>query len=309
MISISEAATALKSGALVAFPTETVYGLGADATNRAAVARIYEVKGRPSKHPLIVHLASVDALQIWASRIPEYAHQLALTFWPGPMTLVLPRTDLAGDFVTGGQETVALRIPDHPTALELLQSFQSLGGLGVAAPSANRFGRVSPTSSAHVRSELAPHLGQNDVILEGSAPRVGIESTIIDCTGRAPSILRPGFITEEMVSEFTGLAPTKNPHAPRVSGSMKSHYAPAATVDLNQVPLAGDGLIALAEVETPAGVIRLGAPKSLSEYASSLYAALRNADELGISRVVAITPEGSGLALAIRDRLEKASYR
>lgn len=309
MSSIGHAAEVLKAGGLVAFPTETVYGLGADATNPKAVARIYEVKGRPSNHPLIVHLASVDALESWATQIPDYAHWLAAKFWPGPMALVLRRTSAAGDFITGGQDTVALRIPDHPTALELLGRFQDLGGIGVAAPSANRFGRVSPTSRSHVASELAAYLDRSDVILGGVSPNVGIESTIIDCTGELPVILRPGFITDEMVAEVTGLSLAQPFDSPRVSGSMKSHYAPKAAVHLNQVPLAGDGFIALAEVETPEGVIRLCAPATVGEYAASLYSALRRADDLGISRIVAFTPDGGGLALAIRDRLEKASHR
>ena len=179
---IRDAALALKEGHLVAFPTETVYGLGADATNEKAVSRIYEVKGRPTDHPLIVHISSMELLDKWASEIPEYAIKLAGAFWPGPMTLVLKRTDLAKDFITGGQDTVAIRVPFHTLANQLLKEFESLGGDGVAAPSANRFGKVSPTNSQAVEEELDNFLLENDQILDGGQSQIGIESTIIDCT-------------------------------------------------------------------------------------------------------------------------------
>jgi L-threonylcarbamoyladenylate synthase len=307
MSEVTAAARALSDGFLVAFPTETVYGLGADATNAAAVARIYEVKGRPVDHPLIVHLSSSQGKSQWAREIPAYAQALAQAFWPGPMTLVLKRSDLAGDFITGGQDTVGVRVPGHPVALELLAAYEELGGKGVAAPSANRFGKVSPTSAQAVRDELASHWGPQDMILEGGSSEVGIESTIIDCTGAAPSILRPGAITPEMITRVTGLELGVRSSEIRVSGSLESHYSPRARVVLGEIPHPGDGFIALAFHPTPQGVIRLAAPETAEDYARALYSALRDADEQRLDRVVAIPPVGEGIAAAIRDRLERAS--
>jgi L-threonylcarbamoyladenylate synthase len=266
------------AGNLVAFPTETVYGLGADACNADAVARIYSVKGRPADHPLIVHVASMDALGDWAADVPGYAISLARDFWPGPMTLIMKRSGLAGDFVTGGQDTVGVRVPDHPVALGLLQAFAKIGGKGVAAPSANRFGNVSPTTAQAVADELSDYLGEADQILDGGPCQVGVESTIIDCTGDAPRILRPGAVTVAMIEESTGLVVgDSNEQAGkkaadgsavdekeiRVSGSLDSHYAPVATVVLDQSPVAGQGFIAMADVATPDGVVRLAAPKAM----------------------------------------------
>lgn len=305
---IARAAAALKQGWLVAFPTETVYGLGADAENPAAVARIYSTKGRPADHPLIVHVSSSKALTSWARDIPEYAHKLAEDFWPGPMTLILTRSDRAGDFVTGGQDTVGLRVPDDTTALALLAEFEKQGGTGVAAPSANRFGKVSPTTAQAVREELSAYMDPQDMILEGGQSDVGIESTIIDCTGPAPRILRPGAITAAMIERSTGLRIGEADTSIRVSGSLESHYAPTARVVLNHTPEPGDGLIALEEIVTPEGVVRIASPSTTREYANQLYAALRQADELGLSKVVAVTPEGDDIALAITDRLQRASF-
>jgi L-threonylcarbamoyladenylate synthase len=200
-----DAAANLLAGGLVAFPTETVYGLGADACNAEAVARIYSVKGRPADHPLIVHIASIDGLGDWATDVPGYAISLARDFWPGPMTLVVKRSGLAGDFVTGGQDTVGVRVPDHPVALGMLEAFTRAGGKGVAAPSANRFGNVSPTTAAAVVAELSDYLADSDQILDGGACDVGVESTIIDCTGATPRILRPGAVTAQMIAQSTGL--------------------------------------------------------------------------------------------------------
>lgn len=307
MSEVAAAARALSDGFLVAFPTETVYGLGADATNAAAVARIYEVKGRPVDHPLIVHLSSSQGMSQWAQEIPSYAQALAQAFWPGPMTLVLKRSDLAGDFITGGQDTVGVRVPGHPVALELLAAYEKLGGKGVAAPSANRFGKVSPTAAKAVRDELSQYWGQHDVILEGGPSEVGIESTIIDCTGKAPSILRPGAITPEMITRVSGLELGAGSSEVRVSGSLESHYSPRARVVLGEIPNPGDGFIALAGHPTPEGVIRLAAPETPEDYARVLYSALRDADEQRLDRVVAIPPVGDDIALAIRDRLERAS--
>lgn len=289
-------------------PTETVYGLAADATNPSAVARVYAVKGRPADHPLIVHFSDPKLINSWAAEVPDYAMDLAKAFWPGPMTLVLSRTDLAGDFITGGQDTVAVRVPRHPVALKLLSEFEQLGGLGVAAPSANRFGKVSPTNSSAVRAELGDYLDAEDMILEGGDSEVGIESTIIDCTSETPKLLRLGAITAEMITQATGLSVSRAPSTIRVSGSLASHYAPNAKVVLDQVVLPGEGLIALESEPTPDSVIRLIAPVDVQGYAQQLYFALRQADALGLRRVVAITPKGDGLAEAIRDRLQRASY-
>jgi L-threonylcarbamoyladenylate synthase len=307
---MSDAASVLMTGGLVAFPTETVYGLGADASNAAAVARIYSVKGRPADHPLIVHVASMDGLGDWARDVPSYAISLARDFWPGPMTLVVLRSSLAGDFVTGGQDTVGVRVPAHPVALGLLEAFMRAGGKGVAAPSANRFGNVSPTSAQAVATEIGDFLADGDQIIDGGACDVGVESTIIDCTGDMPKILRPGAITVEMIEQSTGLKVVASVEEPeiRVSGSLDSHYAPAATVVLDQSPRAGQGFIAMADVVATEGVVRLAAPQTHEEFAQVLYAALRTADEQGLATVVVHQPVGDGIAIAIRDRLKRAAH-
>jgi L-threonylcarbamoyladenylate synthase len=301
------AAQALKAGHLVAFATETVYGLGADASNAAVVARIYETKGRPADHPLIVHVSDAKQLEVWAREVPEYASELAADFWPGAMTLVLKRSQVAKDFITGGQDTVGVRVPGHVVALELLREFEQLGGLGVAAPSANRFGKVSPTTAQAVGEELGRYLAEQDLILEGGASEVGIESTIIDCTTERPRILRLGAITEQMIEQSTGLQVSNEQSQIRVSGSLESHYSPNAKLFLDIQALPGDGFIALSTHETPEGAIRLCAPETTEEYAQQLYAALRRADEFNLSRIVAITPTGDELSLAIADRLLRAS--
>ena len=318
------AAATLAAGNLVAFPTETVYGLGADACNSDAVARIYGVKGRPSDHPLIVHVSSMQRMGDWAEEIPEYAIKLARDFWPGPMTLVLKRSSLAKDFITGGQETVGVRVPDHVVALALLEAFENIGGKGVAAPSANRFGQVSPTTAAAVSEELGEYLESADQIIDGGACAVGVESTIIDCTGDAPRILRPGAITAAMIEVTTGIQVVKTVSSPnfgadsnstemhssrptRVSGSLENHYAPAAKVFLCETPTAGQGFIALASIQTPPGVIRIASPRDDEEFAQILYSALRQADIQGLAEVVVTQPIGIGIAVAIRDRLRRAA--
>ncbi len=321
-----DAAANLLAGGLVAFPTETVYGLGADACNADAVARIYSVKGRPADHPLIVHVASMDGLGDWAADVPGYAIALARDYWPGPMTFVVRRSGLAGDFVTGGQDTVGVRVPNHPVALGLLEAFERAGGKGVAAPSANRFGNVSPTTAQAVSDELGDYLAAGDQILNGGPCDVGVESTIIDCTGDIPKILRPGAITAQMISESTGLpvggkffytdddlpgisidSEAVDTLVIRVSGSLDAHYAPAATVVLDQSPVAGQGFIAMADVVAADGVVRLAAPTTHEEFARVLYSALRAADHLGLQTVVVAQPNGDGIAVAIRDRLSRAS--
>ena len=302
-----DAAAHLKAGDLVAFPTETVYGLGADASNSQAVARIYSVKGRPNDHPLIVHIASMDRMGDWASDVPEYAIALARSFWPGPMTLILKRSELAGDFITGGQDTVGVRVPNHVVALALLEAFERAGGMGVAAPSANRFGHVSPTTAAAVIEELGDYLSKDDLVLDGGACDVGVESTIIDCTGAAPSVLRPGAISVAMIEECTGLKTGQSGQEIRVSGSLENHYAPIAQVLLRENAVAGQGFLALAAIETPEGVIRLASPSDDDEFARILYSALRDADARGLAEVVVIQPTGIGIAVAIRDRLSRAA--
>jgi len=308
---IKKAAKALMDGHLVAFPTETVYGLGADATNEKAVSRIYSAKGRPTDHPLIVHISSINQLDKWAVDIPEYALKLANEFWPGPMTLILKRSVIAKDFVTGGQNMVGLRIPSHPTALMLTKEFENLGGFGVAAPSANRFGAVSPTTSGAVLEELGTFLSNKDLLFDGGASEVGIESTIIDCSGVAPIFLRPGIISKEQVEEICGLQGVDDISGGKVktSGLLISHYSPAGEVVIDGKTSPGDGFFAMAEFETPTGAIRLGSPATIEEYAKNLYAVLRLADQKGLNRISIIQPSGDGLAVAIRDRLSKAAAR
>lgn len=313
---LADAAQVLKNGSLVAFPTETVYGLGADATNADAVARIYEVKGRPADHPLIVHIADLKFLDQWISEIPEFAIDLTRKFWPGPMTLILQRSELAKDFVTGGQDTVGIRIPDNSLALGLLTEFHKLGGAGIAAPSANRFGQVSPTTADAVKEELEDYLTDTDLILDGGQSEVGLESTIIDCTGELPKILRPGAISIEMIEEATGLkvsgmldkqSDQSAQNLIRISGSLENHYAPRAKVFLNQEPVAGSGFIALENIQTPAGVIRLASPKSVADFARVLYGSLREGDHQNLEAIYIEQPLGNGLAIAIRDRLSRSA--
>ena len=306
---IRDAAANLAAGNVVAFPTETVYGLGADAASADAVAHIYALKGRPADHPLIVHISSMQRMADWAEEIPEYAIKLARDFWPGPMTLVLKRSSLAKDFITGGQETIGVRVPDHGVALALLEAFENIGGKGIAAPSANRFGHVSPTTAQAVVDELGEFLNPADQIIDGGSCAVGVESTIIDCTGDAPRILRPGAITEAMIEVLTGLRVSNPPDsaAIRVSGSLENHYAPAAKVLLCETPTPGQGFIAHINMETPAGVIRLASPQSDEEFAQILYSALRQADAQGLAEVVVMQPIGIGIAVAIRDRLARAA--
>ena len=304
---MARAAQSLKSGSLIAFPTETVYGLGADATNPEAVERIYEVKGRPADHPLIVHVGDMQDIAQWSDEIPDYAIALARTFWPGPMTLILKRSPLAQDFITGGQETVGLRVPNHVIALALLNEFKKIGGKGIAAPSANRFGHVSPTTAQAVGDELSQYLAQDDLILDGGPSQVGVESTIIDCTTQSPKILRPGAITEEMIEEVTKLDLSHDATEIRVSGSLENHYSPSAQVVLDEIPSQGDGFIALSDIPTPDGVLRLASPVNNEDFARVLYAALRSADEQSLSHVVVKQPSGDDISVAIRDRLLRAS--
>jgi L-threonylcarbamoyladenylate synthase len=306
---VKRAAKALKDGHLVAFPTETVYGLGADASNAKAVARIYSTKGRPTDHPLIVHISSINEMSKWAIDIPEYAMKLARDFWPGPMTLILKRSNTAKDFITGSQSSVGIRVPSHPLALSLIIELEKLGGYGVAAPSANRFGAVSPTSSEAVYEELGAYLAEDDLILDGGQSNVGIESTIIDCTGFAPTILRPGAIFFEMIANTTGIVTEdgSSNNVTRTSGLFEKHYSPRARVLLGYTAQPGEGFIAMANTKTPIGSIRLASPETIFEYAHTFYSSLRLADKKGLATVVVNCPDGDGLLVAIRDRLNKAA--
>ena len=305
---ILSAALHLKNGGLVAIPTETVYGLGADAENPSAIQKIYVAKNRPSNHPLIVHVAEISDVYHFADRVPAYAEALMQKFWPGPMTLILPRTNRSADFVTGGQDSVGLRIPDHQIGLKLLAGFKALGGHGIAAPSANRYGAVSPTTAEAVLVELGDYLNPGDQILDGGASQVGVESTIIDCTGANPVILRPGAITASEIENCTGIVVAEpGENKVRVSGSHKQHYSPRAKVFTSGTPSPSGGLIAMATVPTPAGVIRLAAPATVEEFARVLYSAMRAADDQGLAELTIIAPEGEGLALAIQDRIRRAA--
>jgi L-threonylcarbamoyladenylate synthase len=314
------AAVRLRDGGLVAVPTETVYGLAARADDPHAVARIYATKGRPADHPLIVHVANALTLNEWAAAIPEYAHALAAEFWPGPMTLVVKRSERAGDYITGGQDSVAVRVSSHPLMDETLRALITLTndpGIGVAAPSANRFGKVSPTSAQHVLDEFTGIINDDDLVLDGGESSVGVESTIIDCTNDIPRLLRAGAITLDDIERVTGLVPGTTSTV-RASGTLDSHYAPTAEVVITDAASlaathptdeARVGVLALASVTTPEGMVRLSAPMTNDDYAHVLYAALREADALHLTTVVAVLPDETGLGSAVIDRLRRAAHR
>ena len=312
---IAQAVTALSAGKLCAIPTETVYGLAANALDESAVARVFAAKERPADHPLIVHVATMSDANEWITNLPKWANDLATAVWPGPLTLVGPRSELASDAVTGGQNTVAVRVPSHPIAQELLSQLKIQGVKGLVAPSANRFGHVSPTSASHVLADLGEYLSANgDLILDGGDCQVGLESTIVLATSQAPVILRPGAITSADIERITGIAvSTSAVYSPRVSGSLDSHYAPNAKVILisdllNIASGANAGFLALAEVTTPAGLVRLGSPATIDEYAHELYGCLRSGDDLRLETIYVVPPVGPGLAQAINDRLQRAAF-
>ena len=304
-------AKSLIEGNLVAIPTETVYGIAADAMNEHAVQRMYEVKGRPKNHPVIVHISKKELLDFWAEEVPEFVKKLIHKFWPGPLTIILRRSKNAQDWITGGQDTIGLRVPNNEKTLELLEEFHQLGGKGLAAPSANKFGRVSPTSLEDVVSDIGSELNDSDWVLDGGKSEIGIESTIVDCTKGNPRILRPGAITKEMITYFCGLeislTSRKNTVSEiRVPGLLDKHYSPRAKVRVTDTCKPGEGFIAMHQIPSPKGSIRLASPVNLEEFASELYAALRKADDLALERIVIIPPEGDGLAEAIRDRIYRA---
>jgi len=305
---------ALRAGELVAFPTETVYGLGADACNPTAVRRIFAVKGRPARHPVIVHLSSARELAEWATQVPPCAQRLAERFWPGPLTLVLQRAAAVDDSITGGQETVAVRVPAHPMARQLLAAF----GGGIAAPSANRYGRLSPTCAAHVRQEFGEAVR---VVLDGGDCSIGLESTIVSVVGGTARLLRPGRITAGEIRALIGdLAVGADAFSPRVPGSTAAHYAPstplsivpAAAIETNSVALAAGGRrVAVLAWQAPRGahlpLIWINAGAQAERYAHDLYAHLRALDAAGCERIlVQEVPDGEAWA-AVRDRLSRAA--
>jgi L-threonylcarbamoyladenylate synthase len=305
---LQQAAELLRQGELVAFPTETVYGLGADASSETAVAKIFAAKGRPADHPVIVHVASADEFAKWAVDIPDVAYQLTDAFMPGPITLILKRSKLAPDIVTGGQDTVGLRVPNHPVALELLKSF----GGGIAAPSANRFGRISPTTAQHVLEELGESVS---MILDGGACQVGLESTIVDATSEQVKILRPGGVSLEALSKLLGYRPeVVNKSQVRVSGALESHYAPTTPAFLVQAKdlQAADektGVMSLELKPDFSKAVWLTLPNDPESYGQHLYATLRKLDGSGLTRIfIERVPETSEW-LAVRDRLKRATSR
>ena len=312
---IRRAVELLCDGHLVAFPTETVYGLGADASQAAAIAHLYEVKGRAGTHPVIVHADTAEAVFEWASFVPEQARQLAARFWPGPLTLILKRAARAGDFLTGGQDTIGLRVPSHPVAQQLLAAFRSAkqGPAGVAAPSANRSGGVSPTTAAHVRADLGRDV---DLILDGGASDVGIESTILDLSRATPVVLRPGAISGEDIANVLGnpLGETGT-NAPRVPGSHARHYAPRTPARLVDTPALD---AAIAQLGASAAVLAFSAPDERIDYwlrmpreprayARKLYAALRELDGAGCAAILVEEPPDTAEWIAVRDRLRRAT--
>jgi L-threonylcarbamoyladenylate synthase len=310
---IAHAVEVLRDGGLVAFPTETVYGLGADAANPVALRRLYAVKGRPPTHPVIVHVAGAGGLGEWARDVPPVAHALADACWPGPLTLVLPRRERVPDEVTGGRDTVGLRVPDHPLALRLLRGF----GGGIAAPSANRFGRVSPTRADDVRADLG---GEVDVVLDGGPCLVGVESTIVDCTSE-PVILRPGGVTTERIEALAGRpVPLRGDQVGGAPGTLPSHYSPLARVVLVGAAdvaaraarelASGRRVGVLAEKRPdalPPVAVVLESPRDADDYARVLYARLRAADDAGLDVVLAVPPVQVGIGAAVADRLRRAA--
>ena len=316
---VEVAAEILAAGGLVAFPTETVYGLGADAANPDAVAKIYSVKGRPSSHPLIAHVGQRTDLGRLGRTVPNEAEKLASAFWPGPLTIVVERGAGIAAETTGGRDTVGLRMPDHPIAVDLLMAFARIGSGVIAAPSANRFGAVSPTTARHVIEDLGDEV---DAVLDGGPCRVGVESTIVDVTGDQPVLLRPGGIsTVELVAVVGGPVLDDRSGPVRAPGMMPSHYAPAADVvliDQAEVgrlePRPGDGLITVGAGGTAKAAARgfendaaWALPPDAAGYAARLYATLRAADRRAVTRLFVVPPESGSLLDAVLDRLERAA--
>jgi L-threonylcarbamoyladenylate synthase len=312
---ITKAVNALATGKLCAIPTETVYGLAANALDESAVARVFVAKERPTDHPLIVHVATAADVTEWITELPKWASDLTTAVWPGPLTIVGPRTEIASNSITGNQDTVAVRVPSHPIAQELLNQLKNIGVKGLVAPSANRFGHVSPTSAAHVLADLGEYLkAHGDLILDGGDCQVGVESTIVLATGSQPVILRPGAVTAADIKRITGVEVSKATiNAPRVSGALDSHYSPTAQVilvtDAAELELeSNSGFLALAQIPTPAGMVRLAAPLTIEDFAHELYSCLRAGDDLKLKTIYVVPPTGDGLAQAINDRLQRAAF-
>jgi L-threonylcarbamoyladenylate synthase len=312
---IDQAVTALTAGKLCAIPTETVYGLAANALNETAVARVFAAKERPADHPLIVHVATASDATEWITELPKWATDLTNSVWPGPLTIVGPRTALASNSVTGNQDTVAVRVPSHPIAQELLNQLKAQGVKGLVAPSANRFGHVSPTSAAHVSADLGEYLSAHgDLILDGGNCQVGVESTIVLATGSQPVILRPGAVTAADIKRITGVEVSEETtNAPRVSGALDSHYSPTAQVVLitngSETEFdSNSGFLALAQTPTPTGLVRLASPKTVEDFAHELYSSLRAGDDLDLKTIYVVPPTGDGIAQAINDRLQRAAF-
>ena len=310
---IADAAARLAAGDVIAFPTETVYGLGADATNAGALAKIFALKGRPADHPLIVHIADPAALGTWASVIPAQAKLLAARFWPGPLTMILPRSTRVPDAVTGGQDTVGIRCPSHPVAQALLREFARAGSGAVAAPSANKFGHVSPTTARHVRDEF----GDDLLVLDGGACEVGLESTIVDLSRGTPMLLRPGGISREAIERaLGGKLLERDAQAPRASGTLAAHYAPRTALALVDAGELAEELelpanIAVLALREPQGDIRvtswITAPADPMRYGHDLYANLRTLDASGAKRIVVEAPPRLPAWEAVNDRLVRAA--
>ena len=312
---IDQAVTALAAGKLCAIPTETVYGLAANALNETAVARVFAAKERPVDHPLIVHVATASDATEWITELPQWAVDLTNSVWPGPLTIVGPRTALASNSVTGNQDTVAVRVPSHPIAQELLNQLKAQGVKGLVAPSANRFGHVSPTSAAHVSADLGEYLSAHgDLILDGGDCQVGVESTIVLATGSQPVILRPGAVTAADIKRITGVEVSEETtNAPRVSGALDSHYSPTSQVvlitDGSETEFdSNSGFLALAQTPTPTGLVRLASPKTVEDFAHELYSSLRAGDDLDLKTIYVVPPTGDGIAQAINDRLQRAAF-
>ena len=312
---ITKAVNALATGKLCAIPTETVYGLAANALDESAVARVFVAKERPTDHPLIVHVATAADVTEWITELPKWASDLTTAVWPGPLTIVGPRTEIASNSITGNQDTVAVRVPSHPIAQELLNQLKNIGVKGLVAPSANRFGHVSPTSAAHVLADLGEYLkAHGDLILDGGDCQVGVESTIVLAPGSQPGILRPGAVTAADIKRITGVEVSKATiNAPRVSGALDSHYSPTAQVilvtDAAELELESNfGFLALAQIPTPAGMVRLAAPATIEDFAHELYSCLRAGDDLKLKTIYVVPPTGDGLAQAINDRLQRAAF-
>lgn len=298
---IDSALNALKSGELIGLPTETVYGLGADALNIEAVKKIFIAKGRPADHPLIVHIGSVEEIMFWAENIPDEAWTLAKHFWPGPMTLILKKKNHVPDIVTGGQKTIGLRVPNHPMALELLKKF----GGGIAAPSANRFTKVSPTTAQHVADDLKDSV---DLILDGGPCEVGIESTIIDLSSKNISILRPGAVTAEDLKNILGFeVPLATKSEVKAPGQHEVHYSPQAKIILAQESEVDEVKEKLKKQNITHVKVWKTAQNNLNQMAKALYNEFRNADTQKIEVLIVIPPTNSGIGIAINDRLKRAA--